>query len=125
ASSPTDQVAYGFAPAPCSPVRPRPDPAQVHRSGWRGPIGVHMADASENGTKPSPRYCRVLLKLSGEAFCASGGSGINPEDLTRIAREIRLARQVGVQMAVVVGGGNFIRGATLARHAGIHQATAD
>jgi uridylate kinase len=84
-----------------------------------------MPDASTNGTKPAPRYCRVLLKLSGEAFCASGGSGINPADLKRIAREVRLGKDVGGQMAVVVGGGNFIRGASLARHAGIHQATAD
>lgn len=70
-------------------------------------------------------YRRVLLKLSGEAFCAPGGSGIDPEDLSVIAAEVKDAFRTGVQLAVVVGGGNFVRGARFAKAAHIHQATAD
>lgn len=67
-------------------------------------------------------YSRVLLKLSGEAF---GSGGISTDDLAMIAREVKEAYDTGVQLAVVVGGGNFVRGAQLADVAGIHQATAD
>jgi uridylate kinase len=68
---------------------------------------------------------RILLKLSGEAFCAPGGFGVDPHELDVIAREIRRAAALGVQMAVVVGGGNIIRGARLAAEGHIHRATAD
>ncbi len=67
-------------------------------------------------------YGRVLLKLSGEAF---GSSGIDPARLAVAAGEIRKALSTGAEIAVVVGGGNFIRGATLATEAHIEQATAD
>lgn len=70
-------------------------------------------------------YSRVLLKLSGESFCRSGGFGIDPEELDIIADEVRGASQLGAQVAVVVGGGNIIRGAELAASGHIHQATAD
>jgi len=70
-------------------------------------------------------YKRVLLKLSGEAFCASGSSGIDPEELSLISEELKAAHQTGVQLAVVVGGGNFVRGAKFAKSAHIHQAVAD
>lgn len=67
---------------------------------------------------------RVLLKLSGEAFSA-GGFGIDAGRLGTIAREIAEAAATGVQIAVVVGGGNIIRGAALADSGDIEQATAD
>ncbi len=70
-------------------------------------------------------YRRVLLKLSGEAFCAPGGSGIDPPELEAISREVKDAHDAGAQVAVVVGGGNFIRGARLAEAGHIHRATAD
>ncbi len=70
-------------------------------------------------------YKRVLLKLSGEAFCAKGGFGIEPAELGVIAGEVRDAARLGVQLSVVVGGGNIIRGAELASSGHIHQATAD
>lgn len=70
-------------------------------------------------------FGRVLLKLSGEAFCKPGGSGIEAEDLAYIAEEVRDAHATGAQVAVVVGGGNFVRGAKFARAAHIHQAVAD
>lgn len=73
----------------------------------------------------SDRPRRVLLKLSGEAFCAPGSFGVDPRELEQIAREIKDAAAVGVQLAIVVGGGNIIRGAALAEEGHIHQATAD
>lgn len=80
-------------------------------------------------THPAPkrpeRFRRVLLKLSGESFCKPGSFGIDPEYLALIANEVKLAHQVGAQIAIVVGGGNIIRGASLASQGVIHQATAD
>jgi len=73
----------------------------------------------------TPAYKRVLLKISGEAFCAPGGSGIDPDELRVIGKEIAAAAQQGVELAVVVGGGNIIRGAALAAKGNIAQATAD
>lgn len=72
----------------------------------------------------TPRYRRVLLKVSGEGFCTQGGSGIAPEALDAIAGQCRDVNRLGVELAVVVGGGNFIRGSDMARH-GINRATAD
>ncbi|MCW5775337.1 MAG: hypothetical protein KIS87_02680, partial [Phycisphaeraceae bacterium] len=54
------------------------------------------------GSPARPR--RVLLKLSGEAFCKPGGFGIDPDELELIAREVADATRSGVQVAVVVGG---------------------
>lgn len=74
---------------------------------------------------PGRTYQRVLLKLSGEAFCTPGGFGISPDELRIIAQEIAQAVETGVQIAVVVGGGNMIRGAELAASGDVPQATAD
>ena len=57
-----------------------------------------------------PRYQRVLLKLSGEALMGEQAFGISPEMLTYVAEEIRSIHQMGVQTAIVVGGGNIFRG---------------
>jgi uridylate kinase len=72
-----------------------------------------------------PYYHRVLLKLSGEALCKPGGFGIDGSELQVIAGEIAAAHKVGAQLAVVVGGGNIIRGAALAAEGHIEHATAD
>ena len=72
-----------------------------------------------------PKYHRLLLKVSGESFCSPGGFGIDPTELDHIGNEIKLAAQVGAQLAVVVGGGNIIRGAELAKQGHIEQTTAD
>lgn len=72
-----------------------------------------------------PHYQRVLLKLSGEAFCAPGSLGIDSKELELIAKEIYDAAQQGTQLAVVVGGGNIIRGAALAKASDFDQASAD
>ena len=75
-----------------------------------------------------PRYNRVLIKLSGEGLCPPGGWGIDPAAAVSLADELRPVRDMGVRVALVVGGGNFIRGEALARAAPgglIHRATAD
>ena len=77
------------------------------------------------GHAGSGTFKRVLLKLSGESFCAPGGFGVDPEELEVIAKEVVDAASVGAQVAVVVGGGNIIRGAELAQAGRIEQATAD
>lgn len=56
------------------------------------------------------RYRRVLLKLSGEALAAGGGTGIHPETLNSTAAEIAEVRKTGVEIGLVVGGGNIFRG---------------
>ena len=72
----------------------------------------------------SPKYKRVLLKLSGEALAGSDGSGINTEVLQRIARDIKEAYELGVQIGLVVGGGNIFRGVA-ASIKGMDRASSD
>src|SRR5262247_3421669 len=71
-----------------------------------------------------PAYRRVLLKLSGEALAGRQGYGIDPETLARIAEEIREVIAQGVQLAVVIGGGNIYRGLA-ASAGGMDRATGD
>jgi uridylate kinase len=70
------------------------------------------------------RYSRILVKLSGEALMGEGDYGVDPLVLKRIAGEINDIAQMGVQVAVVIGGGNIFRGAGLAR-AGMDRVTGD
>ena len=75
----------------------------------------------------SQNYQRVVLKLSGESFAQEGQLGIAPEQLAHIAAEIADAYRAvnGLKLAIVVGGGNIVRGAKLAEKGRIAQATAD
>lgn len=59
----------------------------------------------------TPKYRRVVLKLSGESFGPPGRSGISIEETLGIARQVQRVAQSGVQLAIVVGGGNILRGA--------------
>jgi uridylate kinase len=70
------------------------------------------------------RYSRILVKLSGEALMGGADYGIDPAILKRIAGELQEIVGLGVQLAVVIGGGNIFRGAGLAR-AGMDRVTAD
>jgi uridylate kinase len=90
-----------------------------------GPATPPSPKAARAGDTGDSRFHRVLLKLSGEAFCRPGGFGVDAEELGLIAAEVRDAAAVGAQIAVVVGGGNFIRGAELAGQGHIPRATAD
>lgn len=69
-------------------------------------------------------YQRILLKLSGEALMGRYDYGIDPDVIARIASEIAHVSKLGVQVAVVIGGGNIFRGAGLAQ-AGMDRVTAD
>ena len=73
----------------------------------------------------STKRHRVILKISGESFAGQGELGIAPDELMIIADEIAEAREQGIEIAVVVGGGNIIRGAALATGSGFDQSTSD
>src|SRR5262250_262932 len=72
----------------------------------------------------SPKYRRILLKLSGEALGGATGIGISPEAVQDMAEQIREVRELGVQVVVVVGGGNIFRGLKGSER-GIERATGD
>ncbi len=72
----------------------------------------------------SSMYQRILLKLSGEALCSPHGYGIDAEMVRRIAGEIKRVYDLGVEVAIVIGGGNIWRGADAAA-TGMDRATAD
>ena len=74
--------------------------------------------------KEKPFFKRVLLKISGDAFCKASGLGIDTDEVENIANQIIRASKMGVQLAVVVGGGNIIRGAQLSK-TGVNRVTAD
>lgn len=76
------------------------------------------------GLMTEPAYRRILLKLSGEALMGTQGFGVDPGVAARIAQEIHEVHQLGVQIAIVVGGGNFIRGVAASAH-GIERVVAD
>src|SRR5690349_12638814 len=69
-------------------------------------------------------YKRVLLKLSGEQLAGKFDTGLDPETANWIAEEIKPIAASGVQVVIMVGGGNFMRGAQIAGH-GIQRVTAD
>ncbi|MCX7678275.1 MAG: UMP kinase [Spirochaetes bacterium] len=78
----------------------------------------------DQGEQQSIRYRRIVLKLSGEALAEYGGFGINPETINAIARQVADVHGMGVQVAIVVGGGNIFRGST-GEKLGLDRATGD
>ncbi|SHE87477.1 UMP kinase [Vibrio gazogenes] len=75
-------------------------------------------------TNPKPAYQRILLKLSGEALQGEQGFGIDPTVLDRMAQEVKELVELGVQVGVVIGGGNLFRGEGLAK-AGMNRVVGD
>lgn len=75
-----------------------------------------------NGKQPI--YRRILLKMSGEALMGGGPTPIDPKVLDRLAREVSEIYQLGVQIGIVVGGGNFFRGVKISE-AGLNRITGD
>ena len=73
---------------------------------------------------PAPAYKRILLKLSGEALMGEQAFGIDPAVADQIAREVAEVQALGVQTAIVIGGGNIFRGLTASAR-GLDRATAD
>lgn len=75
--------------------------------------------------KAKAKYRRVLLKLSGEALAGTKGRGIDPEVLDSVARQVAEVSRLGVQLGVVIGGGNIYRGATGLGSTGIDRVSGD
>lgn len=71
-----------------------------------------------------PIYKRILLKLSGEALAGNQGTGINAAVIAQIAQDVKLAHETGVQMGVVIGGGNIFRGVAASAQ-GMDRASSD
>jgi len=71
-----------------------------------------------------PAYTRIVLKLSGESLQGPHGSAIDPETVARVAAELKEINEIGVQVAIMVGGGNIFRG-TRQKSLSIDRATAD
>jgi len=96
---------------------------RLHRD--RRPDQPDFAHPFEEILMPAtPVYRRILLKLSGEALMGEADYGIDPGVIHRMAEEIRDVRELGVQIGVVIGGGNIFRGAGLAS-TGMDRVTAD
>ena len=87
------------------------------------------SDVASRKTAPSgamtPKYRRIVLKLSGEALQGALGFGIDPDVLNDFARQIKDVKALGVDVTVVVGGGNIFRGMKTASATGMERATAD
>ncbi len=71
-----------------------------------------------------PRYKRILLKISGEVLTGEGGYGIDPSVIQQIAQEIKEVKNLGAEVAIVIGGGNIFRGIA-ASSKGMDRASAD
>lgn len=81
--------------------------------------------SDETTSVARPKFKRVLLKLSGEAFAGEQGHGIDTEAIGTIAREVAAIHSEGVGVAIVVGGGNILRGQVMSQDKGMERATAD
>src|SRR5437660_9731321 len=84
-------------------------------------VGAAAVDANPPA---APAYSRILLKLSGEALMGNDSFGINRETVDRIVGEVKEISDLGVQVGVVIGGGNIFRGVSQGA-AGMDRATAD
>ncbi len=85
---------------------------------------VSAADAPARATTSPPRWRRALLKISGEALMGDGSYGIDMATTERIAREVVDAREGGVELCLVIGGGNIFRGLSAAA-GGMERGSAD
>src|SRR4051794_18370939 len=83
-----------------------------------------MIEEAATPTSVPPRYRRVLLKMSGEALLGDGEFGHDRRVLRQLADDCAAVHAMGVQLSLVIGGGNIIRGGTLAA-AGVERSTAD
>ena len=80
--------------------------------------------AGQDGNAPKAAYRRVLLKLSGEALMGSDSYGINRQTIEQMCRQVAEVNVLGVELAIVIGGGNIFRGVSVGA-AGMDRATAD
>ncbi|CAN1288748.1 Uridylate kinase PUMPKIN, chloroplastic [Linum perenne] len=107
----------------------------VHCSSENGPTPMRQPQMSptlpdrvpmsENGTPRPYKWQRVLLKVSGEALAGDHMQNIDPKITMAIAREVAAVTRLGIEVAIVVGGGNIFRGASWAGSSGLDRSSAD
>eukprot|EP00271_Cylindrocystis_brebissonii_P010362 TRINITY_DN26531_c0_g1_i1.p1 TRINITY_DN26531_c0_g1~~TRINITY_DN26531_c0_g1_i1.p1 ORF type:complete len:395 (+),score=56.06 TRINITY_DN26531_c0_g1_i1:180-1364(+) len=122
---PTETVdAADFGPAPSAEDLRQSLPAEEIT--YTGPNTAPLPPLPPPTLYPScPKWKRVLLKVSGEALAGDGSGNIDPKVTMSIAREVAIINRLGVEVAIVVGGGNFFRGAAWAGASGLDRASAD
>src|SRR5882757_2269668 len=110
---------------------PRCQDAATRKCRGRGWPWRRLRSAGSPGARPAEgdpmaesRYARIVVKISGEALAGAGSWGVDPKRLAHVAQEILSVRELGVQVAVVIGGGNYFRG-RMADRWGIGRAEAD
>jgi uridylate kinase len=106
---------------PADPVRVAGAPAVVRGS---DAATLGRPEPAAVGAPAGLPWSRVLLKLSGEALSGGGGLGVDPDVVARIAKQVAAVARAGVQVAIVVGGGNYFRGEELSDR-GMDRARAD
>lgn len=84
-----------------------------------------LASKGYTNMTETPKYTRVLLKLSGEALAGERGYGIDPDVVAEMAEQLKEIHQHGVEIGVVVGGGNIFRARTGSKAGGLERTTAD
>ncbi|KAG6541798.1 hypothetical protein Mapa_016811 [Marchantia paleacea] len=89
------------------------------------PSILGIVRGAESKALPNFKWRRVLLKVSGEALAGDGSGNIDPKVTMSIAREVAAITRLGVEVAIVVGGGNFFRGASWVGSSGLDRASAD
>jgi len=88
-------------------------------------VAAAKAKGKSKAAAKRPSYKRILLKLSGEALLGKGEWGIDHDVLNGICRQVIAAKKLGVEIALVIGGGNIMRGAIEAKREGVDRSTAD
>ncbi len=83
-----------------------------------------MTEPAAQASLQTPLYRRVLLKLSGEALMGDQGFGLDPTTLSRIALQVKAAHDEGIEICLVIGGGNIFRGLSAAAQ-GMERSQAD
>src|SRR5208337_4122615 len=108
------------------PPRPPDAGAFADATGLQRGLRQELREMAEvqSGLNGKPRFSRILLKLSGEALAPAQGSGLDLDAMAEIALEIKEVAALGVQLALVIGAGNFIRGSDYEAR-GMDRSTAD
>ncbi|RZC67543.1 hypothetical protein C5167_011232 [Papaver somniferum] len=119
---PNRRVIFNCAASEMGPLSDQISPRQPHMS-MMPPFGFTADEAAM--TKPSYKWRRVLLKVSGEALSGDQAQNIDPKVTMAIAREVASVTRLGIEVAIVVGGGNIFRGASWAGCSGLERSSAD
>ncbi|KAG5529137.1 hypothetical protein RHGRI_029718 [Rhododendron griersonianum] len=110
-----------------SEVGPPSDPVngRQHQIPHMAPFNMTMREVALSQSQSSYKWRRVLLKVSGEALAGDQEQNIDPKVTMAIAREVAAVTRLGIEVAIVVGGGNIFRGASWAGSSGLDRSSAD